>query len=94
MSKTLFLTGFPGFLTSSLVQQLYRDYSDEIDHIYLLVLLSEEKTAYRTLHHLAQHHQLPLEKCTILVGDITQNNLGINRDIKKTLRTILRMFFI
>lgn len=83
MSKTLFLTGFPGFLTSSLIQQLYQDYSDEIDHIYLLVLLSEEKAAYQKLHQLDKDQQLPLEKCTILVGDITQNNIGINRDIQE-----------
>lgn len=83
MKKTLFLTGFPGFLTSSLVQQLYEDYTKEINHIYLLVLLSEEKTAYKKLARLEQENKLPRDKCTIIAGDITRVNIGINRDIQR-----------
>lgn len=83
MGNKLFFTGFPGFLTSNLIQQLYEDYTEDIDHIYLLVLLSEEKAAYEKLAYLDQKNKLAKERCTIIVGDITQINIGINRDIQK-----------
>lgn len=85
MKKTLFLTGFPGFLASSLLQQLYDDHQKDLEHIYLLVLLSEEKVAYEKLHQMSKDGQIRLEKCTIIAGDITQVNIGLNRDIQAQL---------
>ena len=87
MKKTLFLTGFPGFLTSNLLKQLYDDHADEIDHIYLLVLLSEEKLAYNTLRRFAKEGKIPFHKCTVLAGDITQVNIGLDPDIQEKLAT-------
>lgn len=85
MGKTLFFTGFPGFLTSSLLQQLYGDYQEDIDHIYLLVLLSEEKAAYEKLQLLAKENKIPLHKCTIIAGDITKVNLAIHPEMQRKL---------
>lgn len=85
MKKKLFITGFPGFLASSLLQQLYKDHQTEIEHVYLLVLLSEEKAAYAKIQHIAKESNIPLEKCSIIVGDITQVNIGLNPDVQATL---------
>src|SRR5690625_7918299 len=87
MKKTLFLTGFPGFLTSNLLKQLYDDHADEIDHIYLLVLLSEGKLAYNTLRRFAKEGKIPFHKCTVLASDITQMNIGLDPDIQEKIAT-------
>ena len=95
MKKTLFLTGFPGFLTSNLLQQLYEDYTDEIDHIYLLVLSSEEKVANDTLRRFAKEGNIPFQKCTVLVGDITQANLGLHPDtLEKLAAKVTHVFHL
>lgn len=85
MKKTLFITGYPGFLASSLLHQLYDDHATDIDHIYLLVLSSEKKAAFTKIQQIAKEGNIPIEKYTIVTGDITKVNIGISPDILDTL---------
>lgn len=47
MKYTFFLTGYPGFLASSLIRQLIQDHEQDIEQIYLLVLPDLEAEATR-----------------------------------------------
>lgn len=85
MKKTLFITGFPGFLASSLLQQLYDDHEEKLEHIYLLVLLSEEKAAYAKIQQMEKSKYINSNKCSIIVGDITKVNIGLNPDLQSKL---------
>jgi hypothetical protein len=47
MSNIYFITGFPGFIASSLVTQLIKQYEPE--KIYFLVLESMKEQAYKEM---------------------------------------------
>ncbi len=76
--KTIFMTGFPGFLAEQLTKQLLHDAGDEINHFYFLVLPKEKGRAEQSLKKLFNQHHLKRERATIIFGDITKNDLAID----------------
>jgi thioester reductase-like protein len=81
MNHSFFITGFPGFLASSLMRQLINDYHDSIRNFYLLVLPSQEKIAEETLRDIVNSTEMKEEQFSIILGDITKENLGLEEDL-------------
>ncbi len=78
--KTIFLTGFPGFIASRLILELIRQYPTT--KIYALVLTSQKKKAeYQLLKdsNLRSHVE-------IVLGDISKKHLGLDLAIYTELR--------
>lgn len=86
MKYSFFITGFPGFLASSLLEQLIIDHQSNINHIYLLVLPSQEKVANETLNNIKQVSITTIEQFTIVIGDITKDNLSIDSKLMQDLK--------
>lgn len=72
-----FFTGFPGFISSQLMRELFR--KNYTDHIYVVVLPTELQKAQ--LESLYIMEKFPGRKITIIEGDITLPQLGITQDI-------------
>lgn len=77
MKKTLFITGFPGFLAADLIGQLLHDHGKEMERIYLLVLEKEQSHAEAKLSTMIKLHGWIKDLFIILTGDITKPNLGL-----------------
>ena len=73
-SETLFLTGFPGFITEKLVRRLAK--SDT--QFFLLVQTQFIEKAIRDIEKISAETNTPLENFALIEGDITQKNLGIS----------------
>src|SRR5699024_5159812 len=86
MKGVYFFTGYPGFLASKLTQQLVHDHHQEIEHIYLLTLPHLKKTAENKLETLIKKTALDHDFFTILEGDITKQDLDIEKEINDVLR--------
>lgn len=78
ITKSYFITGFPGFITQNLVQKIIT--SDTSFHkVYLLILPSMLAHSQNALNDL--HKKLPslqLSKIELIEGDITKQHLGID----------------
>ncbi|MEN2767800.1 SDR family oxidoreductase [Ornithinibacillus xuwenensis] len=95
MKHTYFITGFPGFLATSLVKQLIRDHYNNVEHIYLLVLPSQQSIASESLRHIIENDELIRENFTIVRGDITKENLMLDSTISPTLtKKITHLFHL
>ncbi len=78
----IFLTGFPGFIAARLVERLAaRD-----TKFFLLAQTAFVGQAENEIERIAAAKNLPAENFTVLEGDITQENLGIESDELKTVR--------
>lgn len=86
MKKTLFLTGYPGFLASYLIRQLIQDHRHSISHIYLLVLANEKGKAQTEINYYVKKAALPKDFFTLIVGDITKESLAIDELNQKKLQ--------
>ncbi|MFD1040370.1 SDR family oxidoreductase [Virgibacillus byunsanensis] len=86
MNQTYFLTGYPGFLASNLIQQLIHDHKKQMKHIYLLVLPHLKDQATKDITHLAKKSKVSKNLFSIVSGDITKANLEIDRDINRILQ--------
>ncbi|OEH92951.1 SDR family oxidoreductase [Bacillus solimangrovi] len=88
MKNNYFFTGFPGFITSSLLKELVKE-EHQINHIYLLVLPQTLKQAEESLHN------IPIEssKLTILTGDITKKDLNIASELMPILQESITHVF-
>ncbi|SHG70372.1 SDR family oxidoreductase [Ornithinibacillus halophilus] len=89
MNTNLFLTGYPGFLASSLIEQLLHDHHKQIDHIYLLVLPNMRHKATEELKKTANDPS----KFTVVTGDITQQGLGIETSMNQELQNKITHVF-
>lgn len=78
--KTIFITGFPGFLAQKLVDQLITDYSEELNHIYFLVLPHEKERAEDAVNRLIHTKKLSSERVSLIEGDITKKDLAIEQE--------------
>jgi len=85
MKKSIFMTGFPGFLATDLLQQIINDQFVNIKHIYLLVLPHEKSNAIETIRHFKNQLKLNDSMLTIVEGDITNKNLKIPRSLNSEL---------
>lgn len=95
MKQTYFLTGYPGFLASNLVEQLLTDHGDDIDHIYLFTLPHLKNHAEAKLTTFIQEEELSLDLFTLVTGDITKSGLKIDRDVNRILQdTVTHVFHL
>ena len=72
-AHTIFLTGFPGFIASRLVERLAKP---EVQ-FFLLVQPQFTEKAVESVREIAERTSTPLENFALLEGDITKENLGI-----------------
>lgn len=75
-TETIFITGFPGFIAGKLVKKL----ADEKTQFYLLVQSNFVEKAMAEVEKIAQEANVPLDNFALIKGDITQENLGIEKD--------------
>lgn len=86
MKKTLFLTGYPGFLASNLIKQLMEDERENIVHLYVLVLAAEAEKADEKINYYTKTAGISRDLFTVVTGDITKENLAIAEKVQKVLR--------
>lgn len=86
MKKTLFLTGYPGFLATYLMKQLLKDHGEAIAHIYVLVLATEKEKARKKIEYYTKTSGISNDFFSIVVGDITENNLAIDKQLQRKLQ--------
>src|SRR4051812_28621108 len=80
--ETIFLTGFPGFIASRLVERLAK--SDT--QFFLLVQREFVERSMEEIEDIAEATTTPLENFVIVEGDITQPDLGISSEDLATIR--------
>ncbi|MFB6468061.1 SDR family oxidoreductase [Cytobacillus sp. Hz8] len=85
MANTYFFTGFPGFIATSLIKKIMTE-KDEINQFYLLVQPQFLQKAEETLRKIALDESLLLEQFTIIPGDITLPDLGMDAAILDELK--------
>lgn len=81
-TRTIFLTGFPGFIAERLVARLAK----EEYQFFLLVQPQFLEQAVETVKHIAESTNTPLENFAVIKGDITEPNLGMDADDAATVR--------
>lgn len=75
-AKTIFMTGFPGFIAERLVARIAR--TDV--QFFLLVQPQFTEKAMKSVEAIAKSTATPLENFGLIEGDITKINLGISND--------------
>src|SRR5438874_9319030 len=78
---TIFITGFPGFIASRLVERLAKPETQ----FFLLVQPAFVEKAMEELAEIALATNVPLESFAIIEGDITLPDLGIGADDLETI---------
>jgi thioester reductase-like protein len=79
--ETIFLTGFPGFIATRLVERLATSESQ----FYLLVQSDLIDRAMEEIEEIADFTKTPLENFVIVEGDITMPDLGITGSDRETI---------
>ena len=79
-TETLFITGFPGFITERLVARL----ANAETQFFLLVQKSFIEKAIKAVEKISAENSAPLENFAIIEGDITKENLGMSDEDLKT----------
>ena len=87
--ETIFLTGFPGFIASSLVRRL----ATAGGRFLLLVQPAFAERAQQELKLIAEAAGRPLLDFAVLSGDITEPNLGMSRADLETARSESTVLF-
>ena len=80
--RTIFLTGFPGFIAERLVQRL----AAADTQFFLLVQPAFVDRAVSALEQIASQTGVPIENFALVEGDITKPSLGISDDDLATVR--------
>ena len=80
--RTIFLTGFPGFIAERLVQRL----AAADTQFFLLVQPAFVDRAVSALEQIASQTGVPIENFALVEGDITKPALGISDDDLATVR--------
>ncbi|MUK88823.1 NAD-dependent epimerase/dehydratase family protein [Ornithinibacillus sp. L9] len=86
MKDTYFITGYPGFLASNLLQQLIQDHQQHIDQIYLLVLPTLKEQALEELSRISSKCALNNKQFTLITGDITKKQLHLDDKVNRVLQ--------
>jgi nucleoside-diphosphate-sugar epimerase len=81
-TRTIFLTGFPGFIAERLVERLAKAEFQ----FFLLVQKEFLERAVETVEHISQGKNIPLENFAVIEGDITRPDLGMDPDDAATVR--------
>ncbi len=80
--RTIFLTGFPGFIAERLVERLAGDTTQ----FFLLVQSEFVERASEAVERIAAESETPLENFALIEGDITEPDLGISDEDLATIR--------
>jgi len=81
-TRTIFLTGFPGFIGERLVARLAR----EEYQFFLLVQSEFLKSAVEAADRISKQKDIPLENFAVIEGDVTLPDLGMDPDDAATVR--------
>lgn len=81
--RTIFITGFPGFIAERLVERLAVDASTDF---YLLTLPSFAAASEEAANGIAQRTGMDAGRFRIVEGDITKPGLGILPEIREAIR--------
>jgi nucleoside-diphosphate-sugar epimerase len=81
-SKTIFLTGFPGFIAERLVSRLAKAETQ----FFLLVQSQFIEKAVEVVRYVSEAGKVPLENFAVIEGDITAPDLGMDPDDAATVR--------
>ncbi len=81
-TKTIFLTGFPGFIASRLVRCL----ANVESQFFLVVQPNFIERAMREIEKISAEKNMPLENFALVEGDITLADLGISAEDLRTVR--------
>jgi thioester reductase-like protein len=81
-AESIFLTGFPGFIASRLVEKLAKP---EVQ-FFLLVQKEFVEKAMHEVEGIADRSGTPIDNFALIEGDITETNLGIEAEDLETLR--------
>lgn len=73
-TDTIFITGFPGFIAARLVRRL----ADEDTRFQVLVQPAFMAQAERDVNHIAEATATPRESFRLILGDITDEGLGMS----------------
>jgi thioester reductase-like protein len=73
-SRSIFLTGFPGFIAGRLVERL----ADADTQFFLLVQPQFVDAAMATVGKISRAKDVPIENFALVEGDITKPNLGMD----------------
>lgn len=73
--ESIFITGFPGFIASRLVETLVGSETQ----FYILVQPSMVEKAIAEVEEIADFTSTPLDNFTLIEGDITQSDLGMSK---------------
>ena len=91
MKRTIFMTGFPGFIGARLVRKLA---GPETRFLFLVQKAFSEK-ALTEIRRLARELELPLINFVIINGDITEENLGMtDADLKVVIERTTDVFHL
>jgi nucleoside-diphosphate-sugar epimerase len=75
-ARSIFVTGFPGFIAQRLVAKLARADTQ----MFLLVESRFVDQATATVERIAADHNIPLENFALIEGDITKPSLGMSAE--------------
>lgn len=81
-ARTIFVTGFPGFIAERLVARLAKDENQ----FFLLVQPEFLERAVESIQQITAATNVPLENFAVIEGDITQPDLGMDPDDAATVR--------
>jgi nucleoside-diphosphate-sugar epimerase len=81
--RSIFLTGFPGFIAGRLVERL----AEKDTQFFLLVQRRFVDAAKKAVERIAFETDTPLENFALVEGDITRTNLGIGADDLETIQS-------
>ena len=81
-TRTIFLTGFPGFIAERLVTRMAKE---EIQ-FFLLVQPEFVQKAVEAVKYISETTSTPIENFAIIEGDITKPDLGMDPDDAATVR--------
>lgn len=81
-TRTIFVTGFPGFIAERLVARLAK----EENQFFLLVQPQFVEQAVEAVEELSKATGTPLENFAVIEGDITRPDLGMDPDDAATVR--------
>lgn len=82
-TETLFITGFPGFITERLVAKL----ANAETQFFLLVQKNFIEKAMNQVEKICAETKTPLENFAIIEGDIVKENLGMSAEDFESVRT-------
>ncbi|WP_102029352.1 SDR family oxidoreductase [Salirhabdus sp. Marseille-P4669] len=94
MGNTYFFTGYPGYLATYLIRELF-DAKYPVDHIYALVLPSFMEKAQQSVQMLTDQLGISSDKISLIAGDITEERLAIQeKTYSKLMEEVTHVFHL